>query len=76
MAGFSPKLPFETYQTDAITLARRLLGCKLFHRTAEGVTGGVIVFSTVFSFLRREMVTSKQVLAAIVALAASVFMAL
>ena len=43
MAGFSPKLPFETYQTDAITLARRLLGCKLFHHTAEGVTGGVIV---------------------------------
>jgi len=43
MADISPKLPFETYQTDAITLARRLLGCKLFHRTAEGVTGGVIV---------------------------------
>ena len=43
MADVSPKLPFETYQTDAITLARRLLGCKLFHRTAEGVTGGVIV---------------------------------
>lgn len=40
------------------------------------VTGGVIVFSTVFSFLRREKVTFKQVLAAVVALAASVFMAL
>lgn len=40
------------------------------------VTGGVIVFSTVFSFLRREKVTYKQVLAAVVALAASVFMAL
>ena len=25
MADVSPKLPFETYQTDAITLARRLL---------------------------------------------------
>lgn len=40
------------------------------------VTGGVIVFSTVFSFLRREKVTGRQVLAAVVALAASVFMAL
>lgn len=40
------------------------------------VTGGVIVFSTVFSFLRREKVTVKQVLAALVALTASVFMAL
>lgn len=40
------------------------------------VTGGVIVFSTVFSFLRREKVTVKQVLAAAVALAASIFMAL
>ena len=43
MADFLPKLPLDAYQTDAITLARRLLGCKLYHRTAEGVTGGIIV---------------------------------
>ena len=37
------KLPFDTYQTDGITLARRLLGCRLMHRTAEGLCGGIIV---------------------------------
>lgn len=40
------------------------------------VTGGVIVFSTVFSAIRREPVSKKQILAAAVAFAASVFMAL
>ena len=38
-----PKLPFDAYQTDGITLAKRLLGCKLFHRTPEGLCGGIIV---------------------------------
>ena len=38
-----PKLPNETYQTDGITLARRLLGCRLMHRTPEGLCGGIIV---------------------------------
>ena len=37
------KLPFEAYQTDGITLAKRLLGCKLVHRTAEGLAAGIIV---------------------------------
>ena len=37
------KLPFAAYQTDGITLARRLLGCKLLHRTADGLAGGIIV---------------------------------
>ena len=37
------KLPFDVYQTDGITLARRLLGCRLMHRTADGLCGGIIV---------------------------------
>ena len=37
------RLPFDAYQTDGITLAKRLLGCKLLHRTAEGLAGGIIV---------------------------------
>ena len=37
------KLPFDAYQTDGITLAKRLLGCRLVHRTPEGRTGGIIV---------------------------------
>ena len=37
------KLPFDAYQTDGITLAKRLLGCKLVHRTPEGVAAGIIV---------------------------------
>ena len=37
------KLPFDAYQTDGITLAKRLLGCKLVHRTSEGVAAGIIV---------------------------------
>ncbi len=37
------KLPFAVYQTDAITLAKRLLGCRLVHRTPEGTAGGIIV---------------------------------
>lgn len=39
----SLKLPGEVYQTDGITLAKRLLGCRLLHKTPEGVCGGVIV---------------------------------
>lgn len=39
----SLKLPREVYQTDGITLAKRLLGCRLLHKTPEGVCGGVIV---------------------------------
>ena len=35
------KLPFDAYQTDGITLAKRLLGCKLVHRTPEGIAAGV-----------------------------------
>ena len=38
-----PKLPMNAYQTDGITLARRLLGCRLIHRTPEGLCGGIIV---------------------------------
>lgn len=37
------KLPSAVYQTDALTLARRLLGCRLLHRTEAGLCGGVIV---------------------------------
>ena len=37
------KLPFDAYQTDGITLAKRLLGCKLVHRTPEGIAAGIIV---------------------------------
>ena len=37
------KLSFDAYQTDGITLAKRLLGCKLVHRTSEGVAAGIIV---------------------------------
>lgn len=37
------KLPFAVYQTDGITLAKRLLGCRLIHNTPEGPCGGVIV---------------------------------
>lgn len=37
------KLPFDSYQTDGITLAKRLLGCRLVHQTPEGRTGGIIV---------------------------------
>ena len=38
-----PKLPFDAYQTDGITLAKRLLGCRLVHETPEGRCGGIIV---------------------------------
>ena len=37
------KLPFAVYQTDGITLAKRLLGCRLVHETPEGRCGGIIV---------------------------------
>lgn len=37
------RLSREEYCADGITLARRLLGCTLLHRTAEGVAGGIIV---------------------------------
>lgn len=36
-------IPFSDYQTDAITLAKRLLGCRLVHETPEGTAGGIIV---------------------------------
>lgn len=36
-------VPFSDYQADGITLARRLLGCRLVHETPEGVAGGIIV---------------------------------
>ncbi len=39
----SGKLPFAVYQTDGITLAKRLLGCRLVHETPEGRCGGIIV---------------------------------
>ncbi len=38
-----PPLPAEDYLADGITLAQRLLGCTLLHRTQEGVAGGIIV---------------------------------
>jgi len=37
------KLAKEIYQTDGITLAKRLLGCRLVHETPEGRCGGIIV---------------------------------
>ena len=37
------KLSKEIYQTDGITLAKRLLGCRLVHETPEGRVGGIIV---------------------------------
>ena len=37
------KLAKEIYQTDGITLAKRLLGCRLVHKTPEGRVGGIIV---------------------------------
>lgn len=37
------KLALSAYQDDAITVARRLLGCRLVHKTPEGTCGGVIV---------------------------------
>ncbi len=37
------RLPMTVYQTDGVTLAKRLLGCRLMHRTAQGLCGGVIV---------------------------------
>ncbi|MGB9867803.1 MAG: DNA-3-methyladenine glycosylase [Bacillota bacterium] len=36
-------LPREFYLVDALTLAKRLLGKVLVHRTAEGETAGIIV---------------------------------
>lgn len=38
-----PRLSPEDYLADGITLAKRLLGCALFHRTEEGLAGGIIV---------------------------------
>ncbi len=37
------KLTREFYQTDGVTLAQRLIGKVLVHRTAEGITKGRIV---------------------------------
>ncbi len=37
------KLAMAVYQTDGLTLAKRLLGCRLVHKTPEGACGGVIV---------------------------------
>lgn len=37
------KLSKEIYQTDGVTLAKRLLGCRLVHETPEGRVGGIIV---------------------------------
>ena len=37
------KLPFDAYQTDGITLAKRLLGCKLVHRPPDRIAAGIIV---------------------------------
>lgn len=37
------KLPFSAYQAGGVALAQRLLGCRLLHRTPEGLCGGVIV---------------------------------
>ncbi len=39
----SGKLSFAVYQTDGISLAKRLLGCRLVHQTPEGRCGGIIV---------------------------------
>ncbi|MBR4890548.1 MAG: hypothetical protein IKU15_04595 [Clostridia bacterium] len=61
------------------TLGNLLLLIALLHVPASVqfpiITGGTIVFSTVIDALRKVKVTKKQVLAAIVALCASCFMA-
>lgn len=38
-----PLVPAADYLEDAVSLARRLLGCRLIHETPEGRCGGVIV---------------------------------
>ena len=38
-----PLVPARDYLQDAVSLARRLLGCRLIHETPEGRCGGVIV---------------------------------
>ena len=37
------KLGRDFYMRDAITVARELIGKKLVHRSADGITGGIIV---------------------------------
>ena len=37
------KLGRDFYMRDAITVARKLIGKKLVHRSADGITGGIIV---------------------------------
>ena len=37
------KLTRDFFEGDTVSLARRLLGCTLWHETPEGVTAGVIV---------------------------------
>ncbi len=62
------------------TVGNLLLLIALLHLPASVqfpiITGGTIVFSTIIDALRKVKVTKKQVLAAIVALVASCFMAL
>lgn len=35
--------PRAFYQTDAVTLARALIGCRLVHRSQQGTTAGIVV---------------------------------